>query len=73
MKMLKTLEAIIEQDGVVSLNEPIKLSRRSKALVTILEEVSEVDEAMMLSESALQDWNRPEENEACANLQSPRS
>ncbi len=71
--MLKTLEAIIDQDGVVSLSEPIKLSRRSKALVTILEEVSEVDEAMMLSESALQDWNRPEEDEAWTHLQLPRS
>lgn len=35
--MLRTMEATIDEQGHVELNEPIVLSRRSRALVTILE------------------------------------
>ncbi len=70
--MLRTVEAMIDKNGKVTLKERIKLRKRSKALLTILD-VAAVDEVTLLSEKALEDWNRPEEDEAWAYLQSPRS
>ncbi len=70
--MLRTVEATVDVAGRVRLNEPLSLLRASKALVTILD-VAEVDEATLLSEAALSDWNRPEEDEAWSHLQPPRS
>lgn len=70
--MLRTVEATIDKNGGVKLKERVKLRRRSKALLTILDTAA-VDEVTLLSEKALEDWNRPEEDEAWAHLQSPRS
>ena len=70
--MLRTVEATIDRNGKVKLKERVKLRRKSKALLTILD-VAAVDEVTLLSEKALEDWNRPEEDEAWAHLQSPRS
>ncbi len=70
--MLKTIEATIDEHGVVRLLEPIKLPKLRRALVTILEdEVAEaINETALLSEAALaEDWNRPEEDEAWSYLQ----
>ena len=50
----------------------IRLPSGRKVLVTILEEVEAIpkpDETALLSEPALADWNRPEEDEAWAYLQ----
>ena len=71
--MLRTFEAIIDQDGHVRLLEKIKLPKAKRALITILDE--EVDENSMttslLSEDALAtDWNRAEEDKAWEHLQS---
>jgi hypothetical protein len=69
--MLKTIKASIDKDGTVHLNETVKLNSKRKALVTILEEDSElVDEVTILSESPLsKDWDKPEEDKAWAHLQ----
>jgi hypothetical protein len=70
--MKQTLEAIIDEQGVVRLLEPIHLPAARRALVTILEDspAAHPSETALLSERALaQDWNRPEEDAAWAHLQ----
>lgn len=71
--MIKTVEAVIDEQGNVSLLEAIRLPAVRRALVTILEEspLSSVSETALLSEAALAaDWNRPEEDAAWSHLQS---
>ncbi len=71
-KMIKTVEAVIDEQGHVRLLEPVELARSRRALVTILEEEPGPDphEIARLSETALaQDWNRPEEEAAWSHLQ----
>ena len=71
--MIKTFEAIIDQDGKVHLLKAVKLTTSRRALVTILDEApnTEVSETALLSESALaKDWDRPEEEAAWQHLQS---
>ena len=70
--MIKTVEAVIDDQGRVRLLEPVKLARTQRALVTILEEepVPDLQEITRLSESVLaEDWNRPEEETAWSHLQ----
>jgi hypothetical protein len=69
--MLRTLEATIDKDGRVILQQHIQLPASRRALVTILDEPAYlVAETALLSESALaEDWNRPEEEDAWAHLQ----
>ena len=70
--MIRTVEAVIDEQGNVKLLEPVRPTSARRALVTILEE-EPVAETALLSEAALaEDWNRPEENEAWAHLQSAR-
>lgn len=69
--MIRTVEAIVDEQGRVRLTEPVQLPRAQRALVTILDEepASHVDEVTLLSEGALaEDWNRPEEDAAWAHL-----
>ena len=71
--MIRTVEAIIDEGGVVRLLETVVIPTARRALVTILEEepIVHVVETAVLSETALAvDWNRPEEDEAWAYLQS---
>ena len=72
--MHRTVEAIVEADGRVRLLEPIQLGTPRRALLTILDEAAEeaVDLPALLSEAALDDWNRPEEDEAWSHLQPER-
>lgn len=73
--MIRTVEAVIDQQGNVKLLEPVKLASERRALVTILEDApaASADETVLLSESALaKDWNRPEEDEAWSHLQRER-
>jgi hypothetical protein len=73
--MIRTVEALIDEDGNVRLLEPVHPPTVRRALVTILEErpVSRIAESALLSERALaEDWNRPEEDEAWAHLQPAR-
>ncbi len=70
--MLQTVEAVIEPDGRVRLLEPLNVTGSRRALVTVLPEAA--DEAgditsALLSEAALADWNREEEDAAWAHLQ----
>ncbi len=73
--MLKTVRAVIDQEGTVHLLEKVKLSKPHRVLITILDEdaVQEgmaVSETALLSEQALaEDWDRPEEDEAWSHLQ----
>ncbi len=74
--MLRTLEAVIDEQGNVRLLESIDLPATRRALVTILEEepTGNIPETALLSEPALaEDWNRPEEDAAWLHLQSGQS
>jgi hypothetical protein len=65
--MIRTIEAVIDEQGGVHLLEPVELGSTRRAFVTILEEspMAGVSESALLSEAALaQDWSRPEEDEA---------
>jgi hypothetical protein len=73
--MLRTIEAVIDADGRVRLLEPVSLPGTRRALVTVLEEwgeEAEPDSTALLSEAALADWNREEEDAAWAHLQQER-
>jgi hypothetical protein len=54
--------------------ETVPVTGRKRALVTILDEAPALDshESSLLSEAALEDWNRPEEDAAWAYLQSEK-
>jgi hypothetical protein len=70
--MIRTVEGVIDKDGVVRLLETIPLPGARRALVTILDEepAGFPLETALLSEAALaQDWNRPEEDAAWLYLQ----
>ena len=74
--MIKTVEATIDEDGVVHLKEPIHLRSAKKVLVTILEDdpIQLPNEEALISEKALaEDWAKPEEDEAWSHLQSGQS
>ncbi|CAN5758117.1 hypothetical protein BH23CHL2_BH23CHL2_06660 [soil metagenome] len=73
--MIRTIEAVIDEHGVVRLLEDVELSASRRALVTILEEepAMHARDIALLSERALaEDWNRPEEDDAWSHLQSKR-
>ena len=62
---LKSIPATVSPDGSVSLSEPVELTGPAAAMVTIVfENDDEALEPALLSEAALEDWNRPEEDKA---------
>ncbi len=69
--MIQTVEAIIDEQGLVRLVEPVKISGTHRALVTILDEPPEqIDETARLSEKSLaEDWLKDEEDQAWAHFQ----
>jgi hypothetical protein len=68
--MIRTVEAVLEETGEVRLLESVTASGPRRAFVTILEEPPiEAHETALLSEAALADWHRPEEEEAWSYLQ----
>ena len=69
--MVRTVEAVIDEQGNVHLLEPVPLSASRRALVMILDEPGElVAETALLSERSLaEDWSRPEEDAAWSHLQ----
>jgi hypothetical protein len=72
LKMIRTIEAIVDEHGHVRLLEEIRLPELRRALVAILDEAPRtgISETALLSEPALaQDWERPEEDEAWSHLQ----
>lgn len=73
--MIRKIEAVVDEQGTVCLQETVRLAAPRRAVVTIFDEdgTGQVDEAALLSEPALaQDWNRPEEDAAWSHLQSAR-
>lgn len=73
--MIRTVEAVIDEQGNVRLLERVELSSVRRALVMILEDAPALlaDETALLSEPALgRDWNRPEEEAAWSHLQQDR-
>ena len=72
--MTKIIEAVIDEQGNVSLLEPVQLPKPQRAFVAILSAESDMAETALLSEAALaEDWNRPEEDAAWAHLQQDQS
>lgn len=69
--MLRTIEAVVGADGQVHLLEDVSLSGPRRALVTLLDEPADEESNVtaLLSEAALSDWNREEEDAAWAHLQ----
>lgn len=73
--MIRTVEAFIDEHGVVHLAEAVQVPAARRVLVTILDELPHfvVSETTQLSEAALaEDWNRPEEDQAWLHLQPVR-
>ena len=73
--MIRTIEAVIDEQGIVRLLEDVHLPSTRRALVTILEAepTEQTGETTLLSEAALaEDWNRPEEDAAWSHLQPER-
>jgi hypothetical protein len=69
--VLRSIEVTVEKDGTVRLPKKVKLPAARRGILTILDEPAPVAETALLSEAALaQDWDRPEEDEAWAHLQS---
>lgn len=69
--MLQTIEAVIDEKGTLRLLTPIRLPKKRRAIVTILDEEPREDtfNLALLSEAALAaDWLRPEEEEAWLHL-----
>jgi hypothetical protein len=69
--MLKTIEAVTDQDGRLRILEPVKLPKLRRVIITILNEepLEEITNLALLSEPALaRDWERPEEDEAWSHL-----
>ena len=73
--MIRTIEAVIDEQGNVRLLEPVHLPSARRALITILEDrtAAGISEGALLSEAVLaEDWNRPEEDEAWSHLSQAR-
>ena len=73
--MIRTVEAVIDEQGNVRLLEAVQVPSARRALVTILEDrpAASVPEGPLLSEPALaEDWNRPEEDEAWSHFNEAR-
>lgn len=67
--MFKAIEATIETNGEIHLNEPVHLAHSCRAIVTIIEE-PDISETTLLSQQSLScDWDRPEEDVAWSHLQ----
>ena len=66
--MNPTIEAKVDEAGVIRPKEPIALPPGSRLLITVLS-TPVTPEGALLSEDALAaDWNRPEEDQAWAGL-----
>ena len=73
--MIRKIEAVVDEQGMVRLKETVRLVAPRRAVVTIFDEdqAINIDESALLSEPALaQDWNRPEEDAAWSHLQPAR-
>jgi len=65
---MRTIEAVIDENGNVRLLEAVAPGLVRRVLVTILDErpaVPAPDSALLSEASLSEDWNRPEEDLAC--------
>jgi hypothetical protein len=73
MALIKTVEAVVDDQGKVRLLQPVQVGSVRRALVVILDEPGDIaDETALISEAALADWSRPEEDAAWSHLQSAK-
>jgi len=70
--MIRTIEAVVDQNRNVRLLEEVQLPGARRALVTILDDAPRSEETALLSEGSLADWSRPEEDAAWSHLQPAR-
>lgn len=70
--MLKSLEAVIDENGEVRLVKPVTLPHTCRAIVTIIQDESALETALLSEVSLARDWSRPEEDEAWSHLQQAR-
>jgi hypothetical protein len=63
------VEAVTDQQGKLIVPDHIKFPAGKRVLITL---VDAIDEITLLSEEALEDWNRPEEDAAWSHLQQER-
>jgi hypothetical protein len=66
---MRTVEAVIDANGNVRLLAGVQLPGPRRALVTILDDGPQTEATTLLSEPALADWHRPEEDAAWSHLQ----
>jgi hypothetical protein len=74
--MIRTIEAIVDEQGNVRLLEGVRLPGARRALVMILEDAptdSNHDTALLSERALAEDWNRPEEDAAWSHLQQEES
>lgn len=68
--MIKAVQAVVDDLGNVRLLEPVEMPAGRRAIVIVLDEPGiPVDETALLTEAALKDWSRPEEDAAWSHLQ----
>jgi hypothetical protein len=73
--MIETLEAEIDENGLVKLAKPVRFERSRRALVMVMpvEPNAGAGECALLAEAALaEDWDNPDEDMAWRHLQSAR-
>jgi hypothetical protein len=73
--MIQTLEAVVDESGMVTLCQPVHFDRPQKAIVMLVpdEPSGLAGECALLSEDALEeDWNCAEEDIAWKHLQPAR-
>lgn len=73
--MVRTVEAVIDEQGNVKLLEPVHPGQARRALVIILDEQPKAlgSELAVLSEAAIaRDWSRSEKDAAWSHLQRVR-
>lgn len=71
---MQAYNAIVEKNGNVKFLSNLNISEQKKAIIIILDDenqnsVKENNIEYLMSESALTDWNRPEEDKAWEYLQ----
>lgn len=71
--MLRTIEAVVAPDGSIKPLEAVELSPGQRALVTLLPADRSASETAVLSEQALSDWLRREEDAAWSHFQPAQS
>lgn len=68
--MKLTIEAEVDEKGNIQPKEPVSLPPGSQLLITVLDEPSTPETALLSEGSLAADWNRPEEDAAWADLES---